>query len=562
MTALPYGMSNAAGDRLSCRAYALLLVLALMMFLPGLAKLPPIDRDEPRYAQASKQMIESSDYLDIHFMDETRYKKPIGIYWLQSTTARIFGRPPYDVIWPYRVPSLLGAILAVLLTAWGVTRVQNATTGLLAGAILLSAPLLNFEARIGKTDAALLATICLTQFILARAYIRPEPLPRGLAAAYWAAQAAGILIKGPIVPFVSVCTIAVLWVYDRKLTWFQQLRPWPGLALCTALVAPWLIWIGIASHGAFYSESVDHDFMGKIFSGQDRGFLPPGYHLVLFVPFFGAFVWSALRGLALTWQGQTQPALRFILAWIIPVWVINEIIFTKLPHYVLPCYPAIAWATAYGVAQMVTIPINPTRPWRWLNIVCGSVMLAIIGATVLFPLFVPVPFLYRSAALGVVAAGLIVAQMRWQIRRPIHALACGIAAVVVLMKMGFGLLVPGLKPILLTPQASAAYDTIRPCPFSHLLTSGYTEPSLVFMAGTPTFFANGAAYAEQLLARDSCAVLMIAVEQEPEFKVGLLIDKLTVERVGTIEGFNYNGGGWKSFAFYRQLPPIRFAYVE
>jgi 4-amino-4-deoxy-L-arabinose transferase-like glycosyltransferase len=563
MTALPYGLSNTAGDRLSWRAYVLLLGLALIMFLPGLAKLPPIDRDEPRYAQASKQMIESGDYLDIHFMSDTRYKKPIGIYWLQSTSARIFGTPPYDVIWPYRVPSLLGAIMAVLLTVWGVTRVQNAPTGFLAGAILLSAPLLNFESRIGKTDAALLATICLTQFIMARAYIRSEPLPRCLAIIFWIGQAAGILIKGPITPFVSLCTIVALWACDRRLTWFRQLRPWRGLALCVALVVPWLIWIGIASHGAFYSESVDHDFMGKIFSGQDRGFLPPGYHLALFIPFFGAFVWIALRGLMLAWQGRTQPALRFILAWIVPVWIINELIFTKLPHYVLPCYPAIAWAAAHGVAQLVaaTTP-TPTRRWQLLNIACGCIMLAIIAATALFPLFVPVPFLYRSAAIGVIAAGLIVAQMRWQIHHPIHALACGVAAVVLLMKIGFGLLVPGLKPILLTPLASAAYDSIRPCPFSHLITSGYTEPSLVFMAGTPTFFANGAAYAEQLLARDVCAVVMIVAEQEEEFNVGLLIDKLAVERVGTINGFNYNGGGWKTFVFYRQLPPERFAHVE
>jgi 4-amino-4-deoxy-L-arabinose transferase-like glycosyltransferase len=77
-----------------------------LSFLPGFFSIPPIDRDEARFAQATKQMVESGDYIDIRFQDEVRYKKPVGIYWLQSgvvKAARALGfEQALTTIWLYR----------------------------------------------------------------------------------------------------------------------------------------------------------------------------------------------------------------------------------------------------------------------------------------------------------------------------------------------------------------------------------------------------------------------------------------------------------------------------
>src|SRR6516162_4781729 len=70
------------------RALAVLLVVSLLGFLPGFFSIPPMDRDEARFAQATKQMVESGDYIDIRFQDEVRYKKPFGIYWLQAAAVK------------------------------------------------------------------------------------------------------------------------------------------------------------------------------------------------------------------------------------------------------------------------------------------------------------------------------------------------------------------------------------------------------------------------------------------------------------------------------------------
>ena len=122
------------------RAAAFLLLCALLLFLPGFFNIPPIDRDEARFAQATKQMVETGDLVDIRFQDDVRYKKPVGIYWLQAAsveTAAALGLPHAQVrIWLYRVPSLIGAIGAVLLTYWTALAFVTRRGAIFAGLII------------------------------------------------------------------------------------------------------------------------------------------------------------------------------------------------------------------------------------------------------------------------------------------------------------------------------------------------------------------------------------------------------------------------------------------
>src|SRR5215831_7302463 len=128
------------------RAVAVLLLVSLLGFLPGFFSIPPMDRDEARFAQATRQMVESGDYIDIRFQDEVRYKKPVGIYWLQAAvvkTAEALG-----------FVSRRAAVLAALMMA--------------------SCVLLGVERLIAKTDAILLLTTVAAMGAMARAYLRQE----------------------------------------------------------------------------------------------------------------------------------------------------------------------------------------------------------------------------------------------------------------------------------------------------------------------------------------------------------------------------------------------------
>ena len=150
--------------------YLVLSVLCLLLFLPGLGTLPPTDRDEARFMQASKQMIESGDYVHIKVQDAPRTKKPIGIHWLQVASVKVFGQP-LNAPWPYRVPSALAAWLAVLLTCATGRRLFGERAGFVAGLMTATLPLTLVEAHLAKTDAALLGFCTLAMLALARVYI-------------------------------------------------------------------------------------------------------------------------------------------------------------------------------------------------------------------------------------------------------------------------------------------------------------------------------------------------------------------------------------------------------
>ena len=188
------------------RAVALLVAFCLLAFLPGFFQIPPVDRDEARFAQATKQMVESGEYVDIRFQDEVRYKKPVGIYWLQAAvvkTGEAVGIPgARTTIWLYRIPSLIGAIGAVLLTYWAALAFVTRRAALLAALMMASSILLGVEARLAKTDAMLLLTSVAAMGAMARIYLTTRRAPEiqlgwRMPANLWTALAGGVLLKGP-----------------------------------------------------------------------------------------------------------------------------------------------------------------------------------------------------------------------------------------------------------------------------------------------------------------------------------------------------------------------------
>src|SRR6195952_4916444 len=202
------------------RAIAFLLLCALLLFLPGFFNIPPVDRDEARFAQATKQMVETGDFVDIRFQDDVRYKKPVGIYWLQAAVVESAGKLGLQRaqirIWLYRIPSLIGAIGAVLMTYWTALGFVTRRGAVLAGLIMCSSVLLGAEARLAKTDAVLLLTVVAAMGAMARVYLSwqrgddPAHPPWTWPAIFWTALAGGILLKGPLILMFVGLTMATL----------------------------------------------------------------------------------------------------------------------------------------------------------------------------------------------------------------------------------------------------------------------------------------------------------------------------------------------------------------
>ena len=263
---------------------AVLALVAAVLLWPGQTTLPPIDRDESRYAQATIQMLETGDFIDIRLQENPRYLQPVGAYWLQSASVALLSDPADREIWAHRVPSYLAGILATLLTATIGARLFGPSIGFLGGLLFSSTVLLSFSARMATTDAALLSTILVALLALTRAYQGRHdgrPLPWPWVVAFWAAFGAGVLVKGPINPIVVGFTTGALCLLERRIGWVFALRPLIGIFLAAAIALPWYVAIYLETDGAFFQRSAGQNFFGKLFEGEQGHGFPPGYYVLV-----------------------------------------------------------------------------------------------------------------------------------------------------------------------------------------------------------------------------------------------------------------------------------------
>ncbi len=542
------------------RACAFLLLLSLCAFLPGFSTLQPIDRDEPRFAQASKQMLETGDFVDIRFQEEARHKKPVGIYWLQSAAVKAgtaLGVPEARTqIWLYRLPSLIGATATVLLTYWALLAFLSPPLALLGAALMATAVLLGVEARIAKTDAVLAACAVASMGALARTWL---DWTRSLAfvpsrrnwLVFWGATAIGLLIKGPIVPMVWGLAILVLSASQRSFRWLKPLRFGPGLLLCLIVALPWFVAIMVKTGGSFFAESVGQDMLGKVAEGQEKHWGPPGLYLLFFFATYWPAAAFAAMAVPFAWVRRKEPQILFLIAWILPSWIFFEAVPTKLPHYVLPLYPAI---TALLLLAVVNGGIARHRR--------GAVATATLVVTVPLALMAVVIFgnwtldhavpwlaLPFFALVLAVGAGVVAAFRRLEFEGALWR--CVLASLVLTVAI-YPFAIESLRSLKLSPRLAQAAKTA--CANPAVITLGYREPSLVFLTGTDLAMASGGAQAAAFLDQPGCRVAFVESRFAGEFDAALAASPVKPRLLTKIEGFNLNGGRRLSIAVFAKEP--------
>ncbi len=482
------------------RGLAVALLVMLVLALPGFFTLPPIDRDEVLFSQASRQMLASGDFVDIHFGDAVRYKKPVGIYWLQSAAAAVTGQP--DQIWSYRLISLLGALLAVGFTHATARLYLTPEASLLAAVALGASLMLGAEAHLAKTDAMLLASVAVGQYLLAKA-TRPGGLPFAQAMGFWAVLAASTLIKGPIGPMVMGFTLTGHCLFSRSLQPLRNLRPLPGLALFVVLAAPWFISISTISHGAFWSASLGHDMFEKMASAKEQHGAPPGSYLAAMWLTFWPGAMPLAAALPVIWRGRHEAVVRFALLWLIPTWVVFEVTPTKLVHYTLPTYPALALLVAFAVQSGGLRRLWPVA-------LPGILPLVLLGALVwqagLLGVAMPAGFWIGSVAV-LASLGLIL----WAAKMGAVPLAGALAVAGLALNATIYPTLASIDPLWPARPLAALAATHPDCAFS---VAGYAEPSLVFMTNTRVQFQSVDQIA-QTFAKPSCQVVALPMAAAP-----------------------------------------------
>jgi len=543
------------------RACIFLLLLSLAVFLPGFSTLQPLDRDEPRFAQASKQMLETGDFVDIRFQDEARHKKPVGIYWLQSAAVKAgeaLGVPEARTqVWLYRIPSLIGAIATVLLTYWALLAFLSPPLALLGGALMAAAVLLGVEARIAKTDALLAACAVATMGALARTWL---DWTRSLAfvpdrrnwLVFWGATALGLLIKGPIVPMVWGLAILVLSASQRSFRWLKPLRFGAGLLLCLVVALPWFAAIMIKTGGSFFADSVGQDMLGKVAEGQEKHWGPPGLYLVVFFATYWPAAAFAAMAVPFAWVRRKEPQILFLIAWIVPSWLVFEAVPTKLPHYVLPLYPAI---TALLLLAVLNGGINRYRRGAVITACLVVIVPLALMGVILFgnwTLDRAMPWLALPFFALVLLAGFsVVAAFR---RLDFEgALWRCVAASLLLTIAVYPFAIESLRSLKLSPRLAEMVKAVG-CADPAVLTLGYREPSLVFLTGTKLAMAASGADAAAFLSQPGCRVAFVESRFANDFNAALASQNLTPRLVTTINGFNLNGGRKLEIAVFTNSP--------
>ena len=543
--------------------YALLALLALFAVVPGIAEMPPLDRDESRYVQATRQMVQTGDYVDIRMQEARRYNKPVGIYWMQAAAIALSGKGDAAGIWIYRLVSVLGAVMSVLAVCWTGTRIFGRDAGFVAGLVMAGLFCVAFEGRIAKTDAMLLAFAVLSQGALAQIYLaarRQQVAPGHLPWIFWIAQGFGILIKGPIVPLVSVLTILAVSLFDREWRWLAKLRTGWGLLVVALIVLPWLALISWKSGGAFWQESVGKDLLGKVAQGQESHWGPPGYYILTYSLYVWPFALLALvAGLRALNGMRRDPRLLFCVAWYVPFWLVFEVISTKLPHYMLPAYPALALVIGWWATSRPEGSEQPFLLWQkllvWLT-AFGQVIvtLGLGGLAIAAPI-------YLGAGIsiwGIVAAVFVglAGYLAFSLGRPVSAGRIGAATVTAAAAYAimFTAVLPSLSTIWLSPRIAAEVRKNSPCGNSVVASVGYHEPSMVFLTSTETVLTNLSGAAQHLIGDPACALALVPADQGGDLEAKVLKAGKVTERVATIEGLNYSSGDRMTLVLYRILP--------
>ncbi len=431
-------------DRLAfgIRGYVLLFFLTFVTALPGVFTMPALDRDESRFAQASKQMLETGDYIMIRYQDGMRNKKPAGIHWLQAGTTALFSSAEAKQIWSYRLPSFLGGAFATCFVFWAGIPLIGRRAAFIGALLFSTGLLLTSEAHISKTDGVLVALTTLG--IGALVHLRhSETARKKYAILFWFAMGAGFLIKGPVTPMVVFLAMVshALWQRDGvkwpalvslglilvfidnyfnfggldqavgyvikgsgvvllalcsvrfvrnewREDWFKAFIWWPGPVLWVAMVLPWFLSIQMATDGAFFQGAVGKDLKDKVVGASEGHGGPPGYHLLhLFSHFFPATLFL-IPALTLSVKSVRQKfedfdGVKFLISWTVPTWIVFEFLPTKLSHYVLPAYPALALLAGYAAWKLIEgVKLPVSRFASLIVFLVGALLIAAISSRI------------------------------------------------------------------------------------------------------------------------------------------------------------------------------------
>ena len=526
--------------------------LALICFFSTLNIVPPLDRDESRYIQATVQMLETKDFVNINFLESPRLKKPPGIYWLQAISAvgikNIFFLDSVP-IWAFRIPSAIGASVSIWVTFLLGQFLFGRAQGLIAALLLMSSPIVIMESHIAKTDSVLLALFLCALYILVKIVFYADkklPKPSDITIfAFWIIMSFTFLIKGPIALVILLLTIISYKVLKEPIN-FKDLKPIMGIILFMLIILPWFILINSGNNNDVLLNTIKKDMVLKLVSVQESHGAPPGSYLLSSILTAWPIALFIIPSALWCFKNKDNKSVKFLLCSLIPSWLFFEIIPTKLLHYVLPLLPSFAILTAAMIISSVKgikfRSISENYIFKFLSalpFLGGAIIAAGIiyignrygeGLTLSILLIASI-YLFSSFLCGYFL------YIKSFIKAALVVIICNIIALKLLI-----ILIPNqLQKIWISERI---YSQIQDKDLSEVfLLLGYSEPSLILRLGSQTKIVSSNNEAIDLILNKKINYIIIEKFYLDQFKKLSEKNGIVINAIGnSILGFNYSKG--------------------
>ena len=578
-----------------------LVVLCVLAYLPGLFSIPAVDRDESRFAQASKQMLGSGTVRGwvVPMVGETpRLNKPPVIYWLQAGSAAVGGVEAGEVPEPalavpmegrsfdrtgaigwFRVPSAVCAAIAALCT-WRIGLsmfgARHGRAAWLAGALLATSLVVMWDARQARADQLLMAVTTAAMWALWECWREGTKASSHRAIEWksavwmWVCIGLGVMSKGPITPMIAALTAATLCAATGRWRWLLSLRPIVGVLIVAACVAPWVALVAREVGWGEYLRIIGDEVLGRSVSPSEGHWGPPGYHLVLLPLMFWPGSLLTAAGIVLAWKqsrrervavaggvrawlarfSDERPGELFLLAWLVPSWIVFELVSTKLPHYVMPLYPALALVSARAVMLAGSgdearraMGLGKVGPRVGFALWCVLGLCVTVGVSIVFWRWGGLrasagTMMLAGTLIGASAGSMVVSAMALWRGGFVRAQCYGVAAMIIGAVVSFGIVLPRLHEPWVTARLAEIIERADPRGEVAIGAVGYHEDSLKFMTDGRLSRLGLANVPEWLAARDGAIVVLPAGDfEETRVKVGRELEEL-----GRTAGFNYSKG--------------------
>lgn len=518
----------------------ILFLFSFVIFFPGISSIPVIDRDEAHFAQASKQMLQTSNYFQIRFQEKTRFQKPPGINWLQAASVKLFSNKDANLIWPYRLPSALAGFFSIFLLYFFSKRFLNGEVALKASLFLATSLLLVFESHMAVIDSTLLLSVILMQGALWIIYVEDKS-HWGWALCFWLSLSFGAVLKG-VTPLIAILSILTLVVINKDRSFLKRLHPLKGLLLFIGLTLLWVWQVNAAENSNYLMQMFHKDLLPKLQGGHESHGKPPLFHLaILPLTFWPAslFLWQAA---SYSFSNRKQKTIGFLLAWLIPTWVFFEIMPTKLPQYVLPTFPALAVLMSLGLDKL------KLKPGKWLHLLQSLWLLLSFGlALVITGLYY---FLMKTVSIDIILLLMTVFVLSvlsfcfaWKGKYS-KAILSVLLLAVLSYPLIFSRILPQLTPIWLSKNLVEKLNQGQISEENPLLAIGYDEPSLVFSLNTKLVKftnLNEALFKPNMLLIPQKAYLALPDDYQKRYQLE-----------SQISGFNYSKGKWLNLLLLKQ----------